>query len=165
MASPGIRFFITQDLPESKFDVRQLCLERQGYRPMNTPSDSIRDLARRLLAMESANGREDGPGETERAIRKLRVSLSRFAGRDGFSALLKRALVLSRAEMASLADLKVTAEGDLEGLENVLADEATAADAGILITAHLLWLLVTFIGEPLTLQIVRDAWPDVVVDD
>ena len=134
-------------------------------RPMNTPSDSIRNLTRQLLALEAANRREGEPNETARALRKLRVSLSRFAGREGFLALLKRALVLSRAEMASLADLKVTAEGELEGFEKVLADTAVATEAGTAITAHLLWLLVTFIGEPLTLQIVRDAWPDLAVDD
>jgi len=31
--------------------------------------------------------------------------------------------------------------------------------------AHLLGLLVTFIGEPLALRLVGDAWPDAAVDE
>ncbi len=30
---------------------------------------------------------------------------------------------------------------------------------------HLLGLLVTFIGEPLTLALVREAWPDISLDE
>jgi hypothetical protein len=32
--------------------------------------------------------------------------------------------------------------------------------AGTVLVAHLLELLVTFIGAPLTLNLVRDKWPD-----
>jgi hypothetical protein len=35
-----------------------------------------------------------------------------------------------------------------------------AVDAAVAITAQLLGLLVTFIGEPLTVRLVREAWPD-----
>ena len=38
------------------------------------------------------------------------------------------------------------------------------ADAPVAIIAHLLGLLMTFIGEPLTLRLVREAWPDVLLD-
>ena len=39
------------------------------------------------------------------------------------------------------------------------------AEAAVAITAHLLGLLVTFIGEPLTLRLVREAWPDASLDE
>jgi hypothetical protein len=44
-------------------------------------------------------------------------------------------------------------DGHVEGL-----DEGDA-DAAVALAAHLLELLVTFIGEPLTLRLVREAWP------
>ena len=39
------------------------------------------------------------------------------------------------------------------------------ADAAVAIIAHLLGLLVTFIGEPLTLRLVGEAWPDALLDE
>ena len=38
-------------------------------------------------------------------------------------------------------------------------------DGGAAVVAHLLGLLVTFIGEPLTLRLVADAWPDADVNE
>ena len=39
-----------------------------------------------------------------------------------------------------------------------------ARDALTAVLAHLVWLLVTFIGEGLTRRILRDAWPDMQLD-
>lgn len=130
---------------------------------MDTPSPSIRDLARRLLAVEAA-GESDADAHVHEAVRvceKLRISLTRLAGSDGFTALLRRALALAREEVPVLQTLTLKPDGCLEGLE-VLAVGATdgGPDAAAAITAHLLGLLVTFIGEPLTLRLVREAWPD-----
>jgi hypothetical protein len=53
----------------------------------------------------------------------------------------------------------------LEGLEALAAsDPAVGIEAAVAITAHLLGLLVTLIGEPLTVRLVRDAWPDTAWD-
>jgi hypothetical protein len=131
---------------------------------MNTPSASIRDRARRLLAVEAAIESTSHPRahEAVRVCEKLRISLTRFAGADGFTALLQRALVLAQAEVPSLQTVKVTADGRLEGLEEFVANaENPGVEAATAITAHLLWLLVTFIGEPITLRLAREAWPDV----
>jgi hypothetical protein len=93
---------------------------------------------------------------------KLRVELTRFAGADGFSSLMRRALAMAAAEVPSAQALKVKADGSLEGLEELTADAGDhGLEAAVAITAHLLELLVTFIGEPLTLRLVRGAWPDV----
>jgi hypothetical protein len=61
----------------------------------------------------------------------------------------------------------VGAGGCLEGFEHPQADTGTGAqnEAAVAITANLLGLLVSFIGEPLTLQIVRDAWPETALDE
>ena len=132
------------------------------------PSASMRDLARRLLAVEAASQSAADPHghEAVRVCEKLRVSLTRFAGADGFAALLRRALALARAEVPALHSVKVKPDGSLEGLEELAAMRATAgAEAAVAITAHLLGLLVTFIGEPLTLRLVREAWPDASLDE
>jgi hypothetical protein len=138
---------------------------------MNTPSPSIRDLARRLLAVEAASQSAADPRvpEAVRVFEKLRVSLTRFAGAEGFTALLRRALALARAEVPALHSITEKADGSMEGLEEVAADAGNSGvgggNAAVAIIAHLLGLLVTFIGEPLTVRLVRDAWPDASLDE
>ncbi len=138
---------------------------------MDTPSPSIRDLARRLLAVEAAiqSAAEPRVHAAVRVCEKLRVSLTRFAGVDGFAALLRRALALAREEVPALHGVTEKADGSIEGLEKVVADAGNSgvggSDAAVAITAHLLWLLVTFIGEPLTVRLVREAWPDASLDE
>jgi hypothetical protein len=135
---------------------------------MDMPSPSTRDLARRLLAVEAASKSASAGHvhdahvhEAARVWEKLRVSLTRFAGADGFTALLRRALALARAEVPSLNGIQVKPDGSLQGLDRLAADPTNAGpDAAVAITAHLLGLLVTFIGEPLTVRLVREAWPE-----
>ena len=123
---------------------------------MDMPSPSVRDLARRLLALEAASptATDASAHEASQVCAKLQISLIRFSGPDGFSALMRRALALARTDVALLQSVKLTADGRLEGLDQV------GTDGAIAITAHLLGLLATFIGEPLTLRLVREAWPD-----
>ena len=130
---------------------------------MDTPSPSTRDLARRLLAVEAASQSAADPRvhEAVRVCEKLRVSLTRFAGADGFTALLRRALALARAEIPALHGITEKADGSMEGLQEFAADARNVGiDAAVAITAHLLGLLVTFIGEPLMVRLVHEAWPD-----
>lgn len=130
---------------------------------MNPLSPSVRVWSERLLALEAASRSASGADvhEAVRVCEKLRISLSRFIGVEGFAALLRRGLALARAEFPPLQAVKITADGRLEGLEEIAAaDAGQGAEAGIAVTAHLLGLLVTFVGEPLTLRLVRDAWPD-----
>jgi hypothetical protein len=127
---------------------------------MDAPSPFMRDLARRLL-LASRTGGEPRENDAMRICQTLRVSLTRFAGADGFVSLLRRALVLAGAEEPLLQSVQIGPDGRLAGLEQIAPDKA--ADAAAALTAHVLWLLVTFIGEPLTLRLVREAWPDVSV--
>ena len=77
---------------------------------MDTPSPSIRDLARRLLAAEAASqsAAEPRAHAAVRVCEKLRVSLTRFAGVDGFAALLRWALALAREEVPALHGISST---------------------------------------------------------
>lgn len=134
---------------------------------METQFSLMRDLSRRLLAA-SQTASDSHVQEAAVVSEKLRIPLTRFAGAEGFASLLRRALVLAGAEMPSLQSLKVGPEGRLEGFEQLEA--ATGTDAGgseaaVAITAHLLSLLSTFIGNPLTLRLIREAWPDTSLDE
>ena len=129
---------------------------------MDKPSSSMRDLARRLLAA-SQTAADPHVHEAVVVIEKLRIILTKFAGAEGFASLLRRALLLATADAPSLKSVKIGADGRLDGFEQIVADKGTGAaggEAAVAITAHLLDLLVTFIGEPLTLTLVRAAWPD-----
>lgn len=130
---------------------------------MTPPSSSICDLARRLLALEaaSATATEAGSDEAVRVCEKLRISLTRFAGADGFTALLRRAVVLARKDVPPLHVVQVRPDGRLEGLEGVVSESGNGGrEAATAIVAHLLDLLCTFIGEPLTRRLASEAWPE-----
>ncbi|MEO8713643.1 MAG: hypothetical protein ABI369_01380 [Acetobacteraceae bacterium] len=128
---------------------------------MDTPSASMRDLALRFLA---ANQVASGSHVDEAVvlIEKLRTMLTKFAGSEGFKSLLLRALSLAKSEVPSLQNVNVGADGRLQGFEEIVADKGAGGagdEAAVAITAHLLGLLITFIGEPLTLRLERMAWP------
>ncbi len=129
---------------------------------MDTPSESIRELAQRLLLLEAATTSAIGGHEAERVCEKLRISLTRFAGADGFLALMRRSLALARVEAPSLKNLTLNPDGCFVGFEAAL--NGGGNEAGIALTAHLLGLLVTFVGEPLALRLLTDAWPDLPIN-
>ena len=132
---------------------------------MSTASPEVQDLARRLLDSETAHddsseAREDGAVQV---IEELRLRLIKLAGVEGFRSLLSRALTLARAEVQTLNMVSVRADGSVEGFDGIEGsqEEAGAAtQAGIVLVTHLLELLVTFIGAPLTLRLIHDKWPD-----
>jgi hypothetical protein len=105
---------------------------------------------------------------------KLRQCLSAFAGVAAFESLAFRALMQAKSEAPSLWAVQITEGGSLQGLgefESQLdidkdrAGESTADDGGIILIARLLGLLRTFLGEALTLSLLRNAWPGEVFDD
>ena len=135
---------------------------------MDKPSPTVRALAQRLLAVEAASQHvgDAHVHEAVRVITKLRISLTRFAGPEGFASLLRRALTLAGKEAPALRTVKLTPDGSLDGFEAIAVNaKANRPDVAISITAHLLALLITFIGHPLTLRLVREAWPDARVDE
>jgi len=93
---------------------------------------------------------------------KLRPLLSTLAGEAGFRTLLSRALVLASAEVPWLRAVRVNPDGVLGGLEEIQPSPSseTTFEGRVTLLAHLLGLLVTFIGENLTLRLVQEAWPN-----
>lgn len=136
---------------------------------MSTAPPAIQILARQLIAGEPARVGSscDDADQALRACEKLRLPLTKLAGAAGSYALFSRALALARRRTPSLAGLRVGADGSLAGFNAIQQDSAAAEasrDAGVVLIAELLGLLVTLIGETLTLSLVREAWPDVSME-
>jgi hypothetical protein len=135
---------------------------------MNTATPAIRDFAGRLIAREAARDESAGvvAGAAGRVCDRLRVPFARLAGVAGYRSLLSRALALAKAEVVSLNPVQVREDGSLEACEGAgdCPGDGPGGDGAAVVVAHLLGLMVTFIGEPLTRQLVRDAWPDEAAD-
>jgi hypothetical protein len=123
-----------------------------------------RHLAQRLLTYEAVAVGHSDPAESAafRVCAKLRRPLTTLAGVAGFRSLLSRALTLARAEAPSLSAVKVGADGSLKGLDELepQINKEQAREGGTLLIAQLIGLLLTFIGEGITLQLVQDVWPE-----
>jgi hypothetical protein len=83
-------------------------------------------------------------------------------------------LTQAKSEAPSLWAARVAADGSLQGLsefepqndmDKELSGELYAGDGGIVLIARLLRLLLVFLGEALTLSLLRNAWPDATFDD
>ena len=142
---------------------------------MTTPP-IMRDLAHRLLAYEVVAAKTSEPLEfaTVRVYEKLRHGLGEVAGTAGFQSLASRALALARTEVPGLGVARIAADGSLHGLGEIehqmhtdkdRPDESPACDGGIILIARLLSLLLLFLGEALTLSLLRVTWPGAALDD
>jgi hypothetical protein len=128
-----------------------------------SPSPETRDLAQRLLVYEAnaADSSETDVPAASRVSEKLRRRLTTVAGVAGYCALLRRALALAKAHVPGLSAVCVKPDGSLEGLNELHNEEA--AKAGAMLIAQLFELLITFIGEYLTLSLIHDVWPDLKI--
>jgi hypothetical protein len=123
----------------------------------------MRDFAERLIAHET---RENKSSETKTSGpflvgEKLRPHLAPLMGNVGFRALLSRALALANAEVPLLRAMHIKADGSFDGLDELGAqvDPDEIFKGRVVLLAQLLGLLVAFIGEDLTLRLVREVWP------
>jgi hypothetical protein len=123
----------------------------------------MRDFAERLIAYETRGNKssETKPPAVVLVGEKLRPQLATLMGNVGFRALLSRALALANAEVPWLRAVRVKADGSFEGLDEFGAqvDPDEVFEGRVVLLAHLLGLLVAFIGEDLTLRLVREVWP------
>jgi hypothetical protein len=130
----------------------------------------MRDFAKLLIAYEAkgnnALGGENALQAFGRVVAKLRQPLVALTGIGGFRSLLSRALALANAEVRWLNAVHIKADGSLEcPAEMAQVDKKEIANGEVVLIARLLGLLVTFIGESLTLRLVQDAWPGAPIDD
>jgi hypothetical protein len=133
-----------------------------------TAAPGMRDLAHRLLVYEAGAGKASEPPAI-RVYEKLRQSLGEFVGVAGFQSLASRALTLARPEVPSLSAALVAADGSLQGLGEIATQfgmgKDSTTDGEIILIARLLGLLRLFLGEALTLNLLRNAWPGEVIDN
>jgi hypothetical protein len=145
-----------------------------------TAALKMRDLAHRLLRYEADIG--NAPGPAEPAIlcvyEKLRSSLVEVVGIAGFQSLASRALILARPDAPGLAEVQIASDGSLLGLGQQSGESLgehqdqeggrskdLAGEVAILLIARMLELLRLFLGEALTLSLLRNAWPGEVLED
>ena len=129
---------------------------------MNTDVPAIHNLARRLIALDPSRERSAaGLGETVRTFEKLRIALSKFSGVAGYRSLMARAFMIAAEEFPCLDAVQVRMDGSLEGFDAATNQQGgiLAGEAGTVVLAQLLGLLMAFVGEPMMMRLVRDAWP------
>jgi hypothetical protein len=130
----------------------------------------MRNVAKRLMAYETGVNKLNKCTGTKTPVafhccEKLRPRLATLMGDAGFRALLSRAL--ANAEHPWLRAVHVKADGSLEGLEDLHAQLRPIEffEARVVVLAQLLGSLATFIGDDLTLHLVREVWPNIPIDD
>ncbi|MDP2341053.1 MAG: hypothetical protein Q8O67_08850 [Deltaproteobacteria bacterium] len=114
-------------------------------------------MAKRLLALEAGAG----TAETTAAARvfdKLRLHLSPLLGDAGVQLLFVRSAKLVDGEFAGLVNVSVferfaRLRATLEG------DDAVALGSAELLFATFFALITSFIGDRLTTEVLRAAWP------
>jgi hypothetical protein len=126
-----------------------------------------KELARSLLAYEAVAGQASELTEPTavRVCDKLRGPLCAIAGVEAYRSLLTRALTLARTEAPSLDALQVTADGYLRGLRELAlqSDNDHASEGAVLLTAQLLGLFFSLLGAAVTIQLVQDVFPNLMV--
>lgn len=136
---------------------------------MSGANPKMRAFAKRLIAYETTGNKSS---QTISLVDfpicdKLRPQLANLMGNAGFRSLLSRALTLANAEVPWLRAVHVKADGSLEGLGELKTQVVSAQieEGEVVLLAQLLGLLMTFIGEDLTLRLVHDVSPKVPLND
>ncbi|HWP35603.1 MAG TPA: hypothetical protein VNM66_08400 [Thermodesulfobacteriota bacterium] len=138
---------------------------------MGRRSDPSEEIARRLIEHEAGgrHGTDALAQAAERTCERLREHLAPLIGPMGFRVLLASALDLARSKHPLLRHVDVRAEqsGCLSGLTEA-AKGREPAEFGAAIAAlfgGFIGLLESFIGESLTLRLIRKAFPGVTWRD
>jgi hypothetical protein len=121
-----------------------------------------RELAQRLLAYETlhANTAMADTQAVSRVCDKIRRPLTTLAGAAGFRSLLSRSLTLAKQHSPVLGGWEVGPEGSLQGVNG------ETEESGVVQITQLIGLMITFIGESITVRLLHDVWldlPDVEV--
>ena len=128
----------------------------------NRPSLAHMERARRLLAHEGAAasaGAEKCAGAADSVYDKLYTHLAPLVGMVGVQALFVRSAKLAQGEFACLASFHENSAKLRECLQ--AQDPAVARESAAALFGTFFTLLTTFIGERLTTQALRSAWPTI----
>ncbi|MEQ1838836.1 MAG: hypothetical protein ABL994_00385 [Verrucomicrobiales bacterium] len=131
---------------------------------MNRATPPLRDIASRIILHESERSRslESGSPAELQIPERLRPHLTTLMGIGGYRALLMRSLALASPEIPWMRSVKVSVDGFVEGfLPQVETLSSREIQEGrVELGAQLIGLLVAFIGEKLTLQLLTEVWPE-----
>jgi hypothetical protein len=143
----------------------KLVHDRRRPTAMNGSSASAMQVetAKRLLASEGNSGRssEECAAAAWQVYEKLNARLAPLLGSPGVQMLFARSANLAQAKFESLT--KVTT---LQGIEKLGAclqafDPTDATEVAATLFGTFLDLITTFIGERLTVLVLRSAWPTI----
>ena len=127
---------------------------------------TLRQLALKVLAQHAGSG--TGAEALAAAARRAYDDLARVSapliGQVGVEALTGRAVHLAQREYPWLVQTREPEQTERPFTQVIAClerqDPAVAIEAAGAVFATLTGLLVTFIGEPLTARLLRQAWPD-----
>lgn len=132
---------------------------------MKRPSAAELETAKRLLTHERGDDKHPADAAA-RAYQKLHERLAPLIGSAGFQALFFRSQQMTRAAgFTFLTGGTADPAADLgKQLQDSLHDRepAQATEAATVVFAIFFGLLTTFIGDRLTRQVLRGAWPEAV---
>jgi hypothetical protein len=120
------------------------------------------------------NHEVSGKGSTETTFpgsvpvwESLRPPVVTLMGEGGFRALLMRALALAQTDVPRLRVAHINADGILDMMDKpgTRGGPEQRVEGSAVVLAHLLRLLVTFVGAALTLNMVREVWPEIRLND
>jgi hypothetical protein len=130
---------------------------------MSHSTPDMQGFARRLVTHEAVGNKPPAFGGV---VEKLRPPLVALTGVLGFQSILSRALAVAGEDVRWLRAMHIKGDGSLEcPAEMTHLDKEEIADGEVALIARLLGLLMTFIGEALTLHLLQDAWPEVLTND
>ena len=130
---------------------------------MTNASAGGRQGARRLLAHEGATGASSDACATAagRVYDKLIAQLGPLLGTAGVRALFVRSAKLGLVESAGFAEIAILDSSTTLAAFLRTLDPAVASNAAEALFGTFLSLVTTFIGERLTSQALRRAWPTI----
>lgn len=134
---------------------------------MKPARPALNEAIQRLRELE-AGGEASTSAQSVATAKRLHEKLARHVapvvGKAGFEALFFRSVRITKSTFVCLQELRTTGSAQevlrefferLEKQEPVVVAAITEAVMATLVTT-----LCTFIGEGLTLQLLRSAWPD-----
>ena len=132
-----------------------------------TSASKLQQTARRLITSQmGANRQPHEPASVAVSVfETLLTTLSPLVGTFGSQALLGRCLTLTATAFPCYAEVRGAEHALLDAVGACLRKQEpdVAMEATVALLAAYMELLATFIGEPLTRQLLQESWPDLHV--
>lgn len=129
--------------------------------PLRNPAQ--RELATQLLAQEQqGDSAQERAAAAARVYEKLQLHLAPLVGGTGFRALFARSITLTAPRFPFLAGLTEVKPDDAAGALRACLQAETpevVTEVAVSVFGAFLSLLATYVGERLTAQLLRAAWP------